>query len=502
MTLASRLLGFVRDIVMAHIMGASAATDAFVVAFRLPNMLRQIFAEGAFSVAFVPLLSRQQKEHGQQAAEVFAGGIFVALMGGVVVLTLLFMAAMPWIIRAIAPGFKNDPATFDLAVTLSRITFPYLVFIVQMSFMSGVLNTLGRFAIAAFTPTLLNVSFLLCLWTIPHFIDPPALAAAIAVPVGGVMQSLLVWVAVKRTGFKLRYTRPKNAPLLGTLLKRMGPALVGVGAQQINALVSMQLASMLAASSISYLYYADRLNQLPLALIGIALATALLPTLSRTIKGADNKTASRVFEHALVVAMALGFAAATGLGLLADDIMIALFQRGAFTQADALASGAALTAFSLGLPAYILVKICSSAFYAAEDTKTPVKCALVSIGVNLALNLALMPVLHHVGLALATAIAAWVNFSQQIFLIFRHKLFQHWQAKAFFRDSLKVLAVTLVIGVVITAWRHTLPLPDAQLLRFAWLAGIIGTVFIFWAAGLYATGLHRLLLGGLKKRKA
>lgn len=494
MTLGSRLLGFVRDMLMAHVLGASAATDAFFVALRLPNLLRQIFAEGAFNVAFVPMLSRQLEQEGPAATAAFANAVFAALMWLVTGLTAVFMLAMPAVVLLIAPGFHAHPETFALTVNLARITFPYFVFIVFVSFMGGVLNTQHRFAAAAAAPMLLNVSFIACLLLLPKWVPAPAYAAAIAVPVGGVLQMLLVYVAMRRAGVRVRFSLPHKHPLLGTLLGRMLPTMVGVGAQQINTLVSTLLASLLAPASISYLFYADRLNQLPLALIGIAISTALLPTLSRAIKAApDSGRAAHVFENSLMVAAALGFAAACGLFLLADQVMTILFQRGAFSAVDAHRSALALMAFSTGLPAYILVKLTATAFYAHEDTRTPVRTALVSIGLNLALNLALMPLLAHVGLALATAIAAWCNFIMQFALILRRGLFPQLGVRHVFWQLLKAALLALLLGVWLVFYRSYWVLPSALTGQLLWLLGVVTSALVIWGAGAVLVGLPQAL---------
>lgn len=494
-TLLSRILGFVRDLLMAAVIGATAVSDAFFVALRLPNLFRQLFAEGAFNVAFVPMLARRYKDSPQQA-EVFAGGAFTALMAVVVSLTLLGMIFMPAVVTVVAPGFRDNPEIFDLAVTLSRISFPYLVFIVYVSFMGAVLNTMTRFAAAAIAPSLLNLSFILLLgiaYIKPEVFGEAVLAPTWAIPLGGVLQALLLWVAIRRSGFKVRLRSPKATEGIGTLLKRLVPTTIGVGAQQINTLVSTLLASFLPASSISYLFYADRLNQLPLGLIGIAIATALLPVLSRAFRE-GGRTASDLFEQGIVVAMLLGFAAATGLVMLANEIMLVLFQRGEFSVEAAYASGAALMAFSLGLPAYILIKITNAAFYAAEDTRTPLKTALVSIAVNLVLNIVLMQYMAHVGLALATAIAAWTNLALQVFILRRRRLFTHLDGNRMVKDVLRVLACTLALALPIYLGKTFIDLPeDSTRYKLLWLMGMIGVPSLLWLGMVRAVGLHRFL---------
>lgn len=499
-TLLSRILGFGRDLLMAAVIGASAISDAFFVALRLPNLFRQLFAEGAFNVAFVPMLARRYKD-GQTQAEVFAGGVFTALMVVVSSLTVLGMIFMPTVVMVVAPGFHNTPDIFNLAVDLSRISFPYLVFIVYVSFMGGVLNTMSRFAAAAIAPTLLNLSFILLLGTAylkPGVFSQPVMAPTWAIPLGGIMQALLLWVAIRRSGFKVQFHSPKATEGIGTLLKRLVPTTIGVGAQQINTLISTLLASFLPASSISYLFYADRLNQLPLGLIGIAIATALLPTLSRAFRE-GSREASDLFEQGIVVAMLLGFAAATGLVLLANEIMLVLFQRGAFSVEAAHASGAALVAFSLGLPAYILIKITNAAFYAAEDTRTPLHTALVSIAVNLVLNIILMQFLQHVGLALATAIAAWTNLVLQVWILSRRKLFKELDGLKLVKDIGRVIACTLALALPICVGKTYWTMPIDTLPKLFWLLAMIGVPSLLWLGMVYLCGLHRFLPRRVRK---
>lgn len=493
MTLGSRLLGLVRDVMLAQVLGASGMSDAFMVAQRLPNMMRQLLAEGAFNVAYVPLLSRRLQDDARQG-EQMAGEIGFWLLVVSTLVAVLFMVFMPQVIHVFAPGFAKRPDTFALAVGLSRITFPYLVFIVMTSFMGGTLNSIHRFTAAAASPMLLNLAYIFCLLVLPKYVGAYH-AAALSLPLGGVLQvGLLLW-AIWRSTFTLRVTVRKPSTDVTLLLKRMTPSMIGVGAQQINSFISTVLASLLAPASITYLYYADRLNQLPLGLIGIAIATALLPSLSRSLR-AGGPTASRQFEQCAAAGLALGAGAAAGLIVFSTELMVTLFERGAFGPAAVQGSAAALVAFAIGLPAYILVKIAATTFYAAEDTRTPLRCGLVSIGVNIVLNLALMPVLAHVGLALATAIAAWVNAGQLLWFIRKRNLLPHWSMYKFTRHGLGVVAASLVLAGTGELWRHFIPLPGHTLLRFAWLFGAIVACLIPWGGVLWATGIARTFKRG------
>ena len=468
-TLASRLLGLVRDLLLAKILGASAITDAFFVALRLPNLLRQLFAEGAFNVAYVPLLSKNLKES-QAAGEEFASSVFSMLMVIVVALPIIGMVFMDGLVFMLAPGFADDPALFDLAVSLSRISFPYFIFIVYVSFLGGTLNTLHRFAAAAAMPIILNLAFIGFLTLgLPYF-EMPVYAPTWAIIAGGAGQALLLFFAMRRAPFKLRFKWAPKHKGIKQLLRRLGPSVMGVGAQQINTLVGTLLASLLAPASISYLFYADRLNQLPLALIGIAVGTALLPPLTVALTQAGRR-ASVLFEKALLGALLLGCAATAGLLVFHTELIQVLFERGAFTYTDAKAAGLALAAFSLGLPAYITLKITSVVFYAAEDTKTPFKTGLVSIATNLILNIALMPLLGFVGLALATTIAAWVNVSLQAILLRRRRLLTDLRKPFLVTGLIKVLISAVALTVAGLMWQHYTYLPADLLGRVGWLAG-------------------------------
>lgn len=491
-TLLSRVLGFVRDMLVAHVLGAGMLADAFIVAQRMPGLFRRVLAEGAFNVAFIPLLARYQTQGDTTETQKFLDAVFAGLFWVSLALTGLGMAAMPFIVTLLAPGFLKSPDTFALAVSLSQITFCYLVFIVFVSFAGGVLNSTGRFAAAAGTPALLNAAFIVCLWLLPPYTPTPAHAAAWAMVAGGVLQCLLMIVMFRASGYRLRLKLPHKHAGMGPLFRRMGPATIGVGMQQISSVVDTLLASLLMTGSVSYLYYADRLNQLPLALVGIALSTALLPHLSKALKQPDGLEASRVFAQTSVAALTLALAAAIGLFALADELMSVLFERGAFTAHDAHMSALALMAYSVGLPAFILVKITSTAFFAAEDTKTPVTTGFASLGVCIALSVALMQVMGHTGLALASSLAAWLNVLVQLYLLQRRKLFPHWDVRALGRDVGRMLAVTVAMAGALFGWKWALALPATDGLQALWLAGVIAVTGVVFLIGIHVSGLLNL----------
>lgn len=407
-TMISRVLGFVRDVTIASALGASYLSDAFFVAFRLPNYLRRLFAEGAFNAAFVPMYAGMLATDGKDKARQFSSEAMSFLTLILLIVTGLFIIFMPAIMHVLAFGFVRDPLKFTLAVTLTRITMPYIIFISLVSLMGAVLNSFHKFAAAAATPIIMN----LCLILIPLLINPltptGAHALAIAVMVAGVAQWLwLVWFCHKE-GMLPTLMRPRLTPDVKRLLVIIAPVALGAGVAQINLFIDTIIATYFD-SGVSYLYYADRINELPLAIIGIALGTALLPMLSRQIREGRRAEANHSQNRAIELALFLSLPSAAALMVVAEPIIMAMFQRGEFVAGDTAQTYPALIAFAIGLPSFVLIKILSPSFYANQDTKTPFKIALVCIGVNFAFNLALMFPLRHVGMALATSIAGWVN---------------------------------------------------------------------------------------------
>ena len=404
----SRLLGFARDILIAAVLGTGPAADAFFVAFRIPNAFRRLFAEGAFNAAFVPLYARRLEAEGAAGARLYAQDVLSVLLAALAVLTVAAVAAMPWLMHGLAPGFAADPAKFDQAVALSRLTFPYLLFMALVALYGGILNSLYRFAAFAAAPILLNVFFIVALGAVVPFTGAPAQVLAWTVTLAGIGQFLMLVWAARRAGVDLALPRPRLTPGVRRTLRLMGPGVVSAGALQINILVGTVIAS-LQAGAVSYLYYADRVYQLPLGLIGIAFGVVLLPDLARKLRAGADTAAMASLNRGLELSMLLSLPAAVALLVIPAPIITVLFERGAFDATAALATARALAAFALGVPAYVLVKILQPAFYAREDTVRPLHATLAAMGANVALALALFPVLGHVGIALATAVAAWLN---------------------------------------------------------------------------------------------
>lgn len=423
MTFLSRILGFVRDVVIAQVFGATANNDAFLVAFKIPNFLRSLFAEGAFSQAFVPLLSEQQtlEERGEASTRDFVARVSGCLALVCAIVTIAGMLAAPFLINVFAPGFDGGAGRHQLASDLLRITFPYLFFIALTALSGGVLNTYGRYGPPAFTPVLLNVSMITAaLFLAPHC-AVPITALAWGVFFGGVVQLAFQLPFLHRVGM-LRLPRMAfSDPAVRKLLTLMLPALVGVSIVQINLLITTVFASMLPVGSISWLYFADRLMQFPLGVFGVAIATVVLPHLSRGFANGDETQYQSTLGWALLVAFVLTLPAAVGLYMLATPLVSSLFQHGNYTALDAMKSAAALKAYAVGIMAFILIKVLAAAFYARQNIKTPVKLAGVSLVVNIILSGSLSHYFGHVGLALALSLSSLLHVTILTILLWRQR---------------------------------------------------------------------------------
>lgn len=406
-TLVSRVLGFARDVLVARYLGAGPVADAFFVAFKFPNFFRRLFAEGAFNAAFVPIYAGLVAGEGRAVARRFAEDALAVLLAILLVLTIAAEIAMPWVIRGLAPGFSG--ADFALAVELTRITFPYLLFISLVSLQGGVLNAIDRFAAVAATPVVMNLCMIGGLLALRDLTPTAGHALAWGVALAGVAQFAWLAIACGRAGLALRLPWPRLTARVRHLIRVMVPAAVGGAAIQVNLLIDVVLASLLPVGAISFLYYADRVYELPLAVIGIAIGTAILPLLSRQLRAGDDGAARATLERAVEWGLLFTMPAAAALWVLAAPIMVTLFVRGAFDAAAAQASATALCAYAAGLPAFVLIKIFAPAFYARGDTVTPMRIALAAVIANSLLGLALMWVFAHVGIALATSLSGWLN---------------------------------------------------------------------------------------------
>jgi putative peptidoglycan lipid II flippase len=502
-TLASRVTGFARDILIAALVGAGPVADAFFVAFKFPNFFRRLSGEGAFTIAFVPMVSGLLTTQGREAALDFAQRT-LAVMAVVMLGFLAVMEAiMPWAMQVIAPGFAADPAKFTLAVDLARITFPYLPLISFVALIGGLLNATDRFAAMAAAPILLNLCLIAALFALVPYAETPGHALAWGVLIAGFAQFFFLLAAARRNGLPLHFVRPRLTPDIRKLFRLMLPAAVGAGVMQINLLVDVLLASLLPTGAISYLYYADRVNQLPLGVVGIAIGTALLPLLSRQVKAGEDAAALVSQNRALEIALLLTLPATAGLVVLAGPIVEVLFQRGAFTVADAQATGLALAAYALGLPAYVAVKVLAPGFYAREDTATPVKVAVVAMVANILVGVVLMQFIAHVGLALATAFSSWLNVALLGAILARRGGFEP-DARLRGRTWRILVSCLAMVGLLLAGlevWALSRGMEPA--LRAAVLAGLVAAGAALYGIACQITGAARWgeLKGMLRRRK-
>jgi putative peptidoglycan lipid II flippase len=410
MTLASRITGFVRDTLIAIHFGAGATADAFFVAFRIPNLLRRLFAEGAFSQAFVPVLGEWRSRKGDDATRVLAARVQGMLLASLLVITVIGVIAAPLLVYLIGSGFARDAGKFDLTVLLLRICFPYILFISLVSFAAGVLNTYGRFKAAAFAPVLLNLSFIAFILLAADRFERPVVALAVAVFFGGLAQLVFLLVALSRIGMLVMPRWDPQDEGVIRILRLMGPAILGVSVAQISMIINTNIASHLGDGAVSWIYYADRLLEFPSALLGVALGTVLLPSLVRRHATADRDGYSRLLDWGLRVTLLLALPAALALAMISVPIISTLFWHGdAFTRHDVMMTRSALIAYSVGLAGLILVKVLAPGFYAKQNIRTPVKVAIATLVVTQLLNLAFVPVLSHAGLALAISVGACFN---------------------------------------------------------------------------------------------
>ena len=496
-TLMSRILGFLRDVMIAASLGAGPLADIFVVAFRLPNLFRRLFAEGAFNAAFVPVFAKRMEAEGVDAARKLSAEVLAVLLAGLIVFTLLAEWYMPYLVHALAGGFRATPEKFDLAVTYSRITFPYLVFMSLLSLYAAMLNASGRFAVAAFAPVLLNVVLIGAL-VLAAMTGRDSLAYLIwGVAIAGVVQFLMVWFAVKQAGLGIGLQRPRLTEDVKRVLTLGIPGVLAAGVGQINLLVGTNIASAQNGAA-SWLYYADRLYQLPLGVIGIALSVALLPDLSRRLKAGDEAGARNSQNRSLQIAILFSIPCAVGLYLLADPVIAVLFQRGAFSAADTTATGVALMGFAIGLPAFIGIKVLQPSFFARENTFYPFIYGALGVVANIAISLTFFPIYGHVAIAIATSIAGWLT----LVTMSVHLFISGWRPdRALVFGTLAILFSAVLMAVVLYNSPFAPPEgePNQTVSLALWLGGHIlaGTVLFLFSA-LVTGALGRDLLGNFK----
>jgi putative peptidoglycan lipid II flippase len=418
MTLLSRILGYVRDFFIARVFGAGLATDAFFVALRIPNLMRRLFAEGAFSQAFVPILAEVRNREAREDTRALVDCVSTALFLALLAATALGMALAPLVVYVSAPGFAAEPGKFELTVAMLRITFPYILFISLVALAAGVLNTWSRFAVPAFTPVLLNVSFIVGVAFFAERFDPPVMVLAWAVFIGGLLQLAFQLPFLWKIGMLPRWRFNLGHPGVARVLKLMAPAVFGVSVGQVSLLINTIFASFLVTGSVSWLYYADRLMEFPAGVLGAALGTILLPSLSKHHAGGALAEYSKLLDWGLRVTLLLALPAAAALAVLAMPLIATLFHYGQFSAEDAWMTREALVAYSLGLVGLILVKILAPGFYARQNVMTPVKIGLVTLAATQLMNIAFIGPLRHAGLALAIGLGACLN-AYLLFLFLR-----------------------------------------------------------------------------------
>jgi putative peptidoglycan lipid II flippase len=499
MTLISRILGFVRDLVIARVFGAGLATDAFFIAFKLPNLLRRLFAEGAFSQAFVPILAEYKNRRGEQETRLLVDRVAGALALALFVVTVLGVLAAPLIVYVTAPGFAATPGKFELTVDLLRITFPYILFISLTAFAGGVLNTYSRFSVPAVTPSLLNLSFIgFALWGAPYF-DPPVTALAWAVFAGGVAQLALQAPFLHRLGLLPRFKLDLKDEGVRRVLKQMGPAVFGVSISQVSLVINAIFASFLVTGSVSWLYYADRLMEFPMGLLGAALGTILLPSLSRHFAMGSTQAYSELLDWGLRLTLLLAAPAAAALALLSVPLVTTLFHYGAFSAEDVFATRRAVAAYSVGLIGLVMVKVLAPGFYARQDIRTPVRIALVTLGLTQIMNFAFIWPLQHAGLALAIGLGACINAALLLRILIRRDIYQPQAGWPVFLCKL-VIAVYVMAAVL---WMSSGSDASWLAMGAAARAGHLAWMVVLGAATYFAVlWLLGFRLGDFSKRAA
>lgn len=457
MTMVSRVLGFVRDAIIARFFGAGMATDAFFVAFKLPNLLRRIFAEGAFSQAFVPILAEYKSQRGEEAARTFVAYVSGLLTLVLAIITLIGVITAPIVIMVTAPGFMSESHDkFELASTLLRITFPYIFLISLASLAGAILNTWNRFSVPAFVPTLLNISMIgFTLFATPYF-DPPVLALAVSVLVGGVLQLLYQLPYLKKIGMLVLPKINLKDSGVWRVLTQMLPAILGVSVGQISLIINTIFASFLISGSVSWMYYADRLMEFPAGVLGVALGTILLPSLAKSFSRGDSKQYSELLDWGLRLCFLLALPSTVALGVISRPLISTLFEYGQFTANDALMTQRALVAYSIGLLGLILIKVLAPAFYSRQDMKTPVKIAVVTLILTQLMNLAFIGSLKHAGLSLSIGLAACFNAGLLFWQLRKKRIYQ--PLPGWYSFLIKLIIAVILMSAVL--WFGADLLPD------------------------------------------
>ena len=488
MTLVSRILGLVRDTVIARAFGAGLATDAFFVAFKIPNLLRRLFAEGAFSQAFVPILAEFKNQRGEADTRLLVDHVAGLLALALFVVTLIGVAGAPLIVYVSAPGFAAVPEKFALTAALLRITVPYILFISLVSLAGGILNTYSRFSVPALTPALLNLSFIaFALWLAPYF-DPPVMALAWAVFCGGALQLAFQVPFLLRLKLLPRFKLDLKDAGVWRVMRQMGPAVFGVSISQVSLLINIIFASFLAGGSVSWLYYADRLMEFPTGLLGVALGTILLPSLAKHYADQSAEEYTKLLDWGLRLTLMLALPAAAALALLAVPLITTLFYYGEFSAHDVLMTRNALVAYSIGLLGLIMVKVLAPGFYARQNIKTPVKVAVVALVATQAMNFVFIWPLQHAGLALAIGLGACLNAGLLYYKLRQHNIYAPQPGWSMFALKIALAIAAMSVCLWFTAGDTVLWLaaaPSAKVARLAGLGGLGGAAYFaaLWLLG-------------------
>lgn len=497
LTMVSRITGLIRDVLIASSFGAGPLTDAFWVAFRIPNLLRRLFAEGAFSQAFVPILGQVRANGSQENVRRLLDKVALLLTATLMLVTLLGIIAAPWVVSAMASGMRaaSKHQEFLAAVDMTRLMFPYIICMSLVAFASGVLNTWSRFAVPAFTPVLLNLSMIgACLFLASRF-PVPIYALAAGVMIGGVIQLLMQWAALARLGLLPRYSfKLRQAwadPTVKRIMRQMLPAILGVSVAQISLLINTNIATWLASGSVTWLSFADRLMEFPTALLGTALGTVLLPSLSASHARDDKEGYNALLNWGLRLVILLGLPAALGMALLADGLVATLFNYGAFNAYDVSQTKLAVMAYSVGLLGLLAVKILAPGFYAKQDIRTPVKIAVGVLVLTQMFNAVFVPLFAHAGLALSIGLGASVNALCLLFMLHRRGVYS--PGPGWGKFALRMLPPIAALGAVLLASRHWLnwiELASHPALRAGWLAGVLLAAGAAYFAALFLCGFR------------
>ncbi len=496
MTMISRIFGFLRDMVTASVFGATGQFDAFSIAFRIPNLMRRLFAEGSFSQAFVPILSEYQRQKSQEEVKRFINAMSGTLGMTLLLVTIISIIGAPWIVRLFAPGFATDGQRFDLAVTMLRITFPYLFLISLTAFSGAILNTYNRFWVAAFTPVFLNIVMIVsAIWLSPQFASP-IIGLAWGVFIAGIVQLFFQWPFLKQLHLLPRPTIHFRDPGVQRVLKLMVPALFGVSVGQINLLVDSIFASLLVVGSVSWLYFSDRLMEFPLGVFGVAISTVILPHLSRHHASQSEESFSLTIDWAIRAVLLVSIPASIVLAVLAGPMLSTLFQYGRFDGHAVIMARESLAAFAIGITPFMLVKVLAAGFYAKQNMRTPVRIGVIAMIANMLFNFLFIWPLAHAGIALATSLAAFINSGCLFYFLRSQKFYRPREGWKLF--AIRILITNLILAIWlwfgaddITTWIHQHAMWRVTHLSFLLLSSIALYFILLWITGIRP---HHLLI--------